>query len=89
MRITAEISFYPLSDDYAPAIKGFLDRMAGHPGIRLETNPVSTQLFGEHEAVMNALRDEMGRAFEEYGTAIFVCKFVGRDLDPERFGQGT
>jgi len=84
MRITAEISFYPLTDDYAVGIKAFLDRMAAHPEIRLETNPVSTLVFGEHETVMNLLRDEMARSFEEYGTAIFVCKFVGRDLDPNR-----
>ncbi len=84
MRITAEISFYPLADDYAAAISGFLDRMAAHPGIRLETNPVSTRVFGEHALVMDALRDEMARAFEEHATSIFVCKIIGRDLDPER-----
>jgi hypothetical protein len=43
---------------------------------------MSTQVFGDHDLVMNTLRDEIKLSWETYGKAIFVCKFIGVNLDP-------
>jgi hypothetical protein len=46
------------------------------------TNTMSTQVFGEHDLLMNTLRDEMHLSWQQFGKAIFVCKFIGVNLDP-------
>ncbi len=58
MQISVEISSYPLADDYIPAIKTFIDMMNQVPGLTVVTNTMSTQIFGELELVMNALRQK-------------------------------
>ena len=82
MEISVEISKYPLADDYIPAIKSFIDRLNTIDGVAVVTNTMSTQVFGDYDLVMNALRDEMKLSWETYGKAIFVCKFIGVNLDP-------
>ena len=82
MEISVEISKYPLADDYIPAIKSFIDRLNTIDGLTVVTNTMSTQVFGDYDLVMNALRDEMKLSWETYGKAIFVCKFIGVNLDP-------
>jgi len=84
MQISVEISKYPLADNYIPAIKDFIDRLNQVSGLRVITNTMSTQVFGEHNLLMNTLRDEMQRSWEEHGKAIFVCKFIGINLDPDQ-----
>jgi uncharacterized protein YqgV (UPF0045/DUF77 family) len=82
MQISVEISKYPLADDYIPAIKAFIDRLHAIDGLTLVTNTMSTQVFGEHELVMDTLKAEMLRSWQEFGKSIFVCKFIGANLDP-------
>jgi hypothetical protein len=45
-------------------------------------NTMSTQVFGDYDLVMDTLKDEMRRSYEQFGKAIFVCKFIGSNLDP-------
>lgn len=82
MQISVEISNYPLADDYIPAIKAFIDRLNAIEGLIVLTNTMSTQVFGEHELVMDMLKEEMQRSWQEFGKSIFVCKFIGANLDP-------
>lgn len=82
MEISVEISKYPLSDDYLPYIKGFIDRLNDVEGLSVVTNTMSTQVFGDYDLVMDTLKTEIRRSWEEFGRSIFVCKFIGRNLDP-------
>ncbi len=83
MQLSVEISMYPLKDEYIPTIQAFIDRINGHEGLRVITNTMSTQVFGEYDTVMNMLQDEMCLAFEQHGRAIFVCKFIDGNLSPD------
>ena len=82
MEISVEISKYPLADDYIPYIKDFIDRLNSVDGLTVVTNTMSTQVFGEYDLLMNTLQQEMKRSWETFGASIFVCKFIGRNLDP-------
>jgi uncharacterized protein YqgV (UPF0045/DUF77 family) len=82
MKLSVEISMYPLKDQYLPAIQGFIDRVNEHADLTVITNTMSTQIFGDHDQVMNLMRDEMRHSFEQFGRAIFVCKFIHGDLSP-------
>ena len=43
---------------------------------------MSTQIFGEYDVVMALLTQEMKQSFEQFGTMIFVVKFINADLAP-------
>lgn len=83
MELSVEISKYPLADDYIPAIKSFIDRLNAVDGLKVVTNTMSTQVFGDYDLVMDTMKNEMRYSYEQFGKAIFVCKFIGVNLDPE------
>jgi uncharacterized protein YqgV (UPF0045/DUF77 family) len=77
MRISVEISLYPLAADYIPPIKDFIDRLNAYPDLRVETNAMSTQVSGEHEHVFATLSKETEQTFAEGGRRVFVMKVLG------------
>ena len=82
MQLSVEISMYPLKDDFIPAIQAFIDRLNSHPELTVITNTMSTQVFGDYDLVMDVMKQEIRRAYDTYGRAIFVCKFIDGDLRP-------
>lgn len=87
MKLTIDISKYPLADDYIPPIKGFIEKLnaqlSAHEDVKVITNTLSTQVFGDYDAVMKALNDAIKWSFETYGKVVFVVKFLHGDLRPE------
>lgn len=77
MRIAVDISLYPLTADYIPPIKSFIDALDAHPGLSIERNSLSTQVSGDIDAVFAALRSEIGRTFAGPDRAVFVMKMLG------------
>ena len=77
MRIAVDISLYPLDADYVPPIKDFIERLNRQPGLRVETNAMSTQVSGEHERVFAALAAETAATFAGSARAVFVMKVLG------------
>jgi len=80
MKMTVDISLYPLADEYIPAIQEFIDRIQLHPDIAVIRTDLSTQLFGEFDDVMGVLKDEIRISWEKYGKGVFVVKFFMDDL---------
>ena len=81
MKLTAEISFYPLNEDYIKPIQWFINRLDHYPNIQRVTNAMATQVCGEYPEVMQMLAAEMQKAHEKWGKAVFVCKFIGGELN--------
>ena len=77
MRTAVEISLYPLSADYVPPIKEFIERLRGRAGLEVVTNAMSTQVAGEHSTVFAALEAETRATFAAGGRAVFVMKVLG------------
>lgn len=82
MRIAVDISLYPLDADYVPPIKDFIERLNGHPDLRIETNAMSTQVSGEHDRVFAILGEETKRTFASDSRAVFVMKVLGGAPSP-------
>lgn len=82
MQLSVEISMYPLKDEYIPAIKDFIQRLNEQPQLQVISNTMSTQIFGDYDVVMDVLKAEMRKSWEQFGRAIFVCKFIDGDLNP-------
>jgi uncharacterized protein YqgV (UPF0045/DUF77 family) len=79
MKISVEISYYPLLDEFVPEITGFIDRINTYKDLTSQTNGMSTQVFGEYKYVMNALTIEIEKAFEN-PHSVFVMKIINADL---------
>jgi len=82
MFLSVQISCYPLREDYKSAILEVIERLR-QTGLEVHSNRMSTQVFGEFDAVMAGLGDVMKWSFETYGKAVFVANFIEGDRRPE------
>ncbi|MFZ9052593.1 MAG: YkoF family thiamine/hydroxymethylpyrimidine-binding protein [Woeseiaceae bacterium] len=80
MQVAVDISLYPLTADFIPPIKDVIERLHGHPGIKVVTNPMATQIRGEYEAVMAVLSEEIRTTFERLPKAVFTIKILNNPL---------
>jgi len=76
MKVAVDISLYPLDADFIPPIKEVIARINAHDRLEVWTNAMSTQIIGEFDDVMDALRQEIGATFEELPKAVFVIKML-------------
>lgn len=80
MKISVEISMYPLQPAYETPILQFIQRLRTHPELIVRTNSMSTQVFGEFEELTRALTSEIKTSFAEGIPSIMVMKWVNLDL---------
>ena len=76
MKLAVEISLYPLNEDYVKYIKAFIDRLYEDKALFVSTSHTSTIVSGEYDHLIETMRIEMKKTFDELGQAIFVCKFL-------------
>lgn len=81
MKITVDISMYPLDADYKPAIKAFIRRLREFEGLTLVTNQLSTQVNGEFDTVHAAIQDCMRESMQAQDKVVFVARYLNADLD--------
>jgi uncharacterized protein YqgV (UPF0045/DUF77 family) len=81
MRITVDISMYPLDHDYKPAIKAFIRKLRRFDGLTLVTNQLSTQINGEFDLVSAALNQCIRESMTEQQKVVFVARYLNADLD--------
>ncbi len=84
MKISVDISMYPLQADYKPVIKAFIRKLRDCDGLTTVTNQMSTQINGEFEAVTEALNQCIGESMAAQNKVIFVARYINADLDIER-----
>jgi uncharacterized protein YqgV (UPF0045/DUF77 family) len=81
MDIGVEISLYPLTADYASLIRDLVARLNADARFRVQTNSMSTQVFGAFEPLMELLRQELRTTFAALAPAaqraVFVMKVFG------------
>jgi uncharacterized protein YqgV (UPF0045/DUF77 family) len=80
MNVSIEISYYPLNREFVPPIREFIERLNSHNGLIVKTNGMSTQVFGEYNMVMDSLKEEIGKSFEN-PHSVFVMKVINADLN--------
>jgi len=80
MRITAEISLYPLQDEFLPPIQSFVRAIQDSPGLEVTVNQMSTQLSGELHDVSQALERALEASFLSGKPQALVAKFLNADL---------
>lgn len=83
MKISLEISLYPLDDNFLPIIQDIVEILNAEPEVTCITNTMSTQVFGEFETVMSLLNKVVKHSFETYGKQVFVTKLLNSDVNPQ------
>lgn len=77
MQIGVEMSLYPLQADYIPVIQSFIDRLNTDARLRVVTNSMSTQVFGDYDVIFGLLQRELRATFEATGKSVLVLKVLG------------
>lgn len=78
MNISVELTLTPLQDDFEPPIINFIKSLRASRLTVLE-NPLSTQVFGPYDTVMELLTHEIKEAFENTEKVLLYMKVVKTD----------
>ena len=78
MKISVELTFTPLHDDYEPSIIHFI-KILRASGLKIRENSLSTQVFGDYDEVMKVLTIEIKEGFELIERGLLYMKIVKSD----------
>jgi len=81
MKVSVDISMYPLAEDYCEPIIDFIDKLETHSEVSVQRNSMSTHIYGDYHAVMGTLNTEIITVLEQLPTTVFVIKLVGTDRE--------
>jgi len=80
MRITAEMSLYPLQGQPLDKILAFIDTITNDDRLDVLVNQLSTQVGGELHVVMAVLTTAIEKSFDGGGSQALVLKILNADL---------
>lgn len=80
MKLTAELSLYPLQDEYLPIIEDFIAALHEHGSLDIVTNAMSTQVCGDFDHLFTVIRRELQASYDRYGRQVLVVKFIPGEL---------
>jgi uncharacterized protein YqgV (UPF0045/DUF77 family) len=78
MKISAELTLTPLQDNFEPPIIDFIKKLRESELTVLE-NPLSTQVYGDYDKVMELLQTEIKQSFENIEHVVLSMKIVKSD----------
>lgn len=81
MKLTAEMSLYPLQEEFRPVIKQFIDTLQANEKLRVVSNAMSTQVSGDYDRVFEAVSRTLAASTREFGKQVLVVKFIPWELD--------
>ena len=82
MKISLELSMYPLNESYESQILEFIHHLHQHPALKVKVNALSTQVQGEWDDVFAALKVGVEAFFDGHKGAVVMKLLPGHiDLD--------
>lgn len=78
MKVSVDISMYPMNKNYEEPIIKFINRLKKSPFTVLE-NPLTTQVYGDYDDVMDFLKTAMKETFLCEEMCVFTLKFIKGD----------
>ena len=78
MESSVELTFSPLQDDFEQHIINFIIKLRAS-GLTVLENPLSTQVYGNYDEVMQVLNSEIKEAFELMDKGLLYMKIVKTD----------
>ncbi|MGC6402357.1 MAG: YkoF family thiamine/hydroxymethylpyrimidine-binding protein [Flavobacteriaceae bacterium] len=78
MKISAELTLTPLKEDFETPIKAFIKALRTS-GFTVLENPLSTQIYGDYDALMGFLTQEIKTVFEQEKSVVMTIKLIKGD----------
>ena len=78
MKISIELTLLPLQNDFEEHIISFIKKLRASDFTVLE-NPLSTQIYGDYDALMPFLTKEIKTSFENQENCVMNLKIVKSD----------
>tara|TARA_B100000902_G_C26764511_1_gene647297 strand:- start:306 stop:566 length:261 start_codon:yes stop_codon:yes gene_type:complete len=78
MKISIELTLTPLKEDFIPTIKSFILQLRSL-GFIVKENPLSTQVYGDFDSVMQGLLPLIRKTFKEENAVMLHLKMVKGD----------
>ena len=78
MNISVEFTLMPLQTDFEPPIINFIKALRASE-FRVLENPLSTQIYGEYDALMLFLTATIKASFDEIENVVLNMKIVKSD----------
>lgn len=78
MNISVELTLSPLQDDFETPIIQFIKKLRTS-GLTVLENPLSTQVFGDYDKVMELLNSEIKESFKNLDHVVLTMKVVKSD----------
>ncbi|MBL6644633.1 MAG: thiamine-binding protein [Flavobacteriaceae bacterium] len=78
MKISVELTLLPLNDEFKTSIKEFIVQLRTL-GFKVMENPMSTQVYGEYDALMPALQATIKTSFEREEAVVLNLKIIKGD----------
>ena len=78
MDISVELTLTPLQDNYEELIINFIKKLRDS-GLTIRENPLSTQIYGDYDSIMNLLKTEIKLALELMENGLMYIKIVKSD----------
>ncbi|WP_130537009.1 YkoF family thiamine/hydroxymethylpyrimidine-binding protein [Thiomicrorhabdus indica] len=79
MKVSVDISMYPLNEEYCQPIIDFINTLKTHPSVSVQENSMSTHIYGDYADVMTCLNQEIHNVLELIPETVFVIKLIGID----------
>ena len=78
MKLSIELTLTPLKNDFIPSIKLFIKQLRGL-GFDITENPLSTQIYGDFDLIMNKLVPLIKKTFDKEESIMLHLKMVKGD----------
>jgi len=87
MKVTAELSLYPLAGDVEAPVWAFIEHIIASNRCSVATNSISTQITGDSADVFDSVRRALESSYEAFGRQVLVAKFIPEhhaDIEPPK-----
>lgn len=81
MKLTLEISMYPLREDYEEQVLKFIDLLKKNDGLQIRVNAMSTQVTGDFDTAFQHVQYSIKTVYKDGVKASFVVKVLHGALD--------
>jgi len=78
MNVSIEITLMPLNNNYKEVIKNFIMSLRNNE-FKVFENPLSTQIYGDYDKIMNLLNSKIKSIFSENNGIMINLKIVNGD----------
>ena len=76
MKLTVELTMYPLQDNYLDIIRQVVEKLNQQQKVLVKTFPTATILEGDFEEITTIVNETLRWSVDEFGKCVFIAKYI-------------